>query len=95
MLPLICYDFLTILAPGGEDSLFTSFKNCFATLDPTDLRLFEDEQYVGAGCGTWFTHQAGVVREFAEQLNVTEEWIREDYQEMNELLIVFFHGTVS
>ena len=32
---------------------------------------------------------------FAENLNITETWIREDYQEMNELLIIFFGGRVQ
>ena len=67
-------------------------------LDLTDLQLWDGEEgdrHGGAGCETWFTHQAEIVKQFAEQLNVTEAWIREDYQEMNELLIKYFHGTVS
>ncbi len=67
-------------------------------LDLTDLQLWdvgEGDNYVGQGCKTWFSHQAEVVCHFAENLNVTESWIREDYQELNELLITFFHGTVS
>ena len=46
------------------------------------------------GCETWFSQQSRQICEFAEQLNISEVWIREDYQEMNELLITFFHGTV-
>ena len=87
-----------VLAPGGQDSLFTRFLNYFDMLDLADLQLWdgdEGDHHGGDGCETWFTHQAEVVRQFAEQLNVTEAWIREDYQEMNELLIKFFHGTVS
>ena len=64
----------------------------------TDLQLWDREAadlHNGQGCSTWFTYQAGIVRKFAEELNVDAEWLREDYREMCELLIVFFRGTVS
>lgn len=87
--------FGVLLAPGGEDSLFKQFKDIFPTLDVDDLQLFEDDHYVGLGCKTWFSYQSEVIRNYCEQLNITQDWVREDYRELNELLIIFFHGTVS
>lgn len=63
----------------------------------SDLQLWdgdEADQHGGEGCQTWFTYQAEVVRQFAEEINITQDWIREDYQEMAELLIIYFHGRV-
>ena len=67
-------------------------------LDRTDLLLWDGDkadQHGGQGDETWFTLQARAVRDFAEHLNITEDWIKGDYQEMNELLITFFRGVVS
>ena len=45
-------------------------------------------QFTGAeGSETWFSYQAWVMRVFAETLNTTQTWVREDYREMCELLI--------
>ena len=46
------------------------------------------------GNDTWFSQQAEIVRTFAENVNASQSWIREDYQEMAELLIVYFEGVV-
>ena len=91
---------ISISAPGGEDSLFTRYSRFFDRLDLGNLLLWDgdaaDQLPNGVpGCETWFTHQARIVCQFAEHLNTTEDWIREDYQEMNELLIKFFRVTVS
>ena len=84
-------------APGGADTMFKKFANYFDVLDLNNLSMWEGneaDQPAGATCVTWFTHQAIVVKEFAQELNESEEWIREDYQELNELLIIYFGGTV-
>ena len=86
------------MAPGGEDSLFNRYAKYFNMLDSTDFELWQGEvgdKHAGDSCITWFSFQAEVVKVFAEILNINEDWIREDYQEMNELLIVFFGGQVQ
>lgn len=78
--------------------MFARYQQYFVNLDLGDLSQWDGDVGDGGdveGCETWFTYQARQVLHFADQLNQTEEWIREDYQEMAELLIVFFHGRVS
>ena len=74
--------------PGGEDPLFKRFQKFFDYLDLDNLKFWQPDRADNA----WFTEQAEVVRSFAEDMNINQRWIREDYQEMEELLIVYFKG---
>ena len=65
------------LKPGGEDPLFKRFEEHFDFLDLDNLIVWEDD-----GSDPWFTEQANVVKRFAEDLNTSQDWIREDYQEL-------------
>ena len=76
--------------PGGEDPLFKRFENHFDFIDLDDLKFWDGN----TNGNNWFSQQANNVRVFAENLNVSESWIREDYQELNELLIAYFGGVV-
>ena len=77
--------------PGGEDPLFKRFQTFFDYLDLDDLKMWEGDP---RGNDTWLSQQAEIARTFAENVNASKSWIREDYQEMAELLIVYFEGVV-
>ena len=44
---------------------------------------------------TWWTHKKSIILSKALELNRTAIWLRGDYQEMNELVIVKFGGLIN
>jgi hypothetical protein len=52
----------------------------FGMLDLDNLLLWQGDP----NGDTWLSRQADAVKTFAENINITQSWIREDYQEMAE-----------
>ena len=88
-----------MIYPGGEDPWFQRFQNYFPNIltGVQNLQLWEGDEgdsykAEGAqGCETWWSYQAKKILALAIELN-KQDWVREDYQETCELLIVFFKG---
>ena len=81
------------ITPEEMNPILTRFQNYFSAIQHDIFQRFKPleadrNQFTGAeGSETWFSYQAWVMRVFAETLNTTQTWVREDYREMCELLI--------
>ena len=92
-----------LVIPGGEDPWFQRYKDYFPNIltDLQHMQLWEGEpgdNYIDEGkqgCVTWWTYQSSVILQKALHLNRTAKWLRGDYQEANELLIVRLGGLIN